>query len=64
MNNEEVEGVLGAGYYENIKLFPLAVDVKFADIHDNLDPKRMERLDPETRTRLRKKYAKALEQLA
>lgn len=51
-------------YWARIKDHAPAVLVKLCDIYDNLDPERMCYLDPGTQTRLRRKYAKALEVLA
>jgi hypothetical protein len=51
-------------YYAVIKSHPLALPVKLADIADNLDETRLEKLDGLTAARLRTKYAHALEQLA
>lgn len=48
-------------YYYAIKKNPGAVQVKLADIEDNLSPWRLTYLSDETRERLKKKYAKALE---
>ena len=50
-------------YYKNICKNPGALIVKKADIGDNLQPWRLEYLSDETQTRLRAKYAKALEAL-
>lgn len=50
-------------YYERVKRSPLAIEVKLADIADNLDPKRFSLLDTDTQTRLNKKYTLALEVL-
>jgi len=50
-------------YYEAIKQNPGAVMVKLADIGDNLQPWRLSYLPPETQSRLRAKYAKAIELL-
>jgi (p)ppGpp synthase/HD superfamily hydrolase len=50
-------------YYANIKRNPGAVQIKLADIEDNLSPWRLTYLAPETQTRLRTKYAKAIELL-
>lgn len=50
-------------YYEAIKKNPGAVQVKLADIGDNLQPWRLAYLPPATQERLRSKYAKAIEQL-
>lgn len=50
----------GRDYYERIKQSPMALKVKLADIADNLDPERLDRLDDKTRARLVKKYEAAL----
>ena len=50
-------------YYERIRNIPVALMVKHADILDNLDPERLALLDEKTQTRLRQKYAKALDAL-
>lgn len=50
-------------YYASIKNNPGAVQVKLADIGDNLQPWRLNYLPPETQARLQKKYAKAIELL-
>jgi (p)ppGpp synthase/HD superfamily hydrolase len=47
-------------YYERVKANPLALRVKRADIDDNLDHDRLDRLDLATRERLIRKYAHAL----
>lgn len=47
-------------YYARVKSNPLALKVKLADIRDNMDYERMNKLDAETRNRLFKKYDKAL----
>lgn len=47
-------------YFARIKADPLALQVKLADIADNMSEHRMGRLDAETQSRLRAKYAKAL----
>lgn len=47
-------------YYQRIKLYPLALEVKLADIADNGLPERLALLDALTRQRLEQKYAKAL----
>lgn len=49
-----------ATYYERIRTSPLALQVKLADIADNLDPRRLAQLDAETQLRLVQKYAAAL----
>lgn len=48
-------------YYEGIKKNPGAVQVKLADIEDNLSPWRLSYLSEETQKRLKEKYKKALE---
>ncbi len=48
-------------YYARVKAVPVALKVKLADIRDNMDAERMNKLDAETRNRLFKKYDKALE---
>lgn len=50
-------------YYEGIKRNPGAVQVKLADIGDNLQPWRLAYLPPETQKRLRDKYSRAIELL-
>lgn len=52
-----------AFYYEQIRKNPGAVQVKLADIGDNLQPWRLSYLPPDTQTRLRAKYAAAMKQL-
>ncbi|AWG63405.1 HD domain-containing protein [Mycobacteroides abscessus subsp. abscessus] len=47
-------------YYERIAANPVALVVKIADISDNTNPDRLDRLDQETRARLIGKYRKAL----
>lgn len=47
-------------YLRRVAANPLALQVKRADIGDNLSPARMARLDTETRARLEIKYATAL----
>ena len=51
-------------YYAQIKLNPVALKVKLADIADNMDEARLALLPPKTADRLRRKYAKALEALS
>lgn len=46
-------------YYARVAANSVALRVKNADIEDNLDPKRTDQLDPETRQRLAEKYAHA-----
>lgn len=48
-------------YYAAIKANRDATVIKLADIEDNLSPWRQAYLEPETQSRLRAKYAKALE---
>lgn len=48
-------------YYECIAADPGAVQVKKADIADNLSPWRLSYLSDDTQLRLRRKYAKALD---
>lgn len=55
------DGEDSAIYYRGVRADPLAREVKLADIHDNLDPVRMAKLDDATRTRLVIKYGKALQ---
>jgi len=54
-----VDGVAPEVYYKGIKADPLALQVKLADLHDNLDPQRVRRLDLALAARLRAKYGKA-----
>jgi hypothetical protein len=51
-------------YYERVKGDYISRGVKLADIHDNLDARRLAKLDDATIVRLVKKYAKGLEALA
>ena len=51
-------------YYAQIKKNPGAVQVKLADIGDNLQPWRLSYLPDETQDRLRVKYQKAIELLS
>ena len=46
-------------YYRRVVGNELARAVKHADLDDNTDPARVARLDPETRSRLEAKYARA-----
>ena len=50
-------------YWERLRAEPSAVLVKLCDIYDNLDPARMCYLDEVTQTRLRTKYARAMQVL-
>lgn len=51
-------------YYERVRADSIALSVKYADIHDNLDPARLRLLDPAEALRLRRKYGEALVLLA
>lgn len=55
--------ILDEFYYAGIKTNAGAVQVKLADIGDNLQPWRLAYLPPATQDRLRAKYAKAIDQL-
>jgi hypothetical protein len=54
------EGIEPQAYYARIREAPLALSVKLADIHDNLDPARLSKLDAETASRLLRKYGASL----
>jgi (p)ppGpp synthase/HD superfamily hydrolase len=54
------EQVEAQEYYAKIRKDPLARSVKLADIHDNLDPARLSKLDAKTASRLLRKYGAAL----
>jgi len=54
------EGEALNSYYARIRGNGLALQVKLRDIADNMDWERINKLDPETRDRLDKKYRKAL----
>lgn len=47
-------------YIARVAKDPVTYKVKRADIEDNLDPKRLQSLDPEKRNRLKRKYKTAL----
>lgn len=51
-------------YYDRVRTDPVALAVKYADIHDNLDPTRLRLLEPAEASRLRRKYGEALVRLA
>lgn len=51
-------------YLRDVNGNPLARRVKLADIEDNEDPERLNKLPKETRKRLEKKYSKAREELS
>ncbi|HVT78368.1 MAG TPA: HD domain-containing protein [Acidimicrobiales bacterium] len=53
------EGQADVDYYATVAANELALRVKRADIANNTDPVRTARLDPATRDRLARKYAKA-----
>jgi hypothetical protein len=61
---EEWAAEKSAFYYSEIKKNPGAVQVKLADIGDNLQPWRLAYLPSETQERLRTKYAKAIKLLS
>lgn len=50
-------------YYARVKLNPIALTVKAADLSDNTDPKRLQLLEPRLRADLEAKYALARHQL-
>lgn len=50
-------------YYSEIRGNPISLRVKLADIADNANEARLALLDEETASRLRKKYAKAVQML-
>ena len=50
-------------YYARVKVNPIALQVKLADVASNTDAARMALLDESTRERLTRKYAHALEVL-
>lgn len=52
-----------ADYYARVRANPLALQVKLADIADNIDPARTALLEDATRVRLEAKYAAALRAL-
>lgn len=58
------EGESPEAYYARVRENPLARRVKLADIHDNLEPARIARLDADTQRRLLAKYGAALIALA
>lgn len=57
----KIPGEPNVDYYNRLKSNPYARAVKIADMKDNLDPKRLAKLDDDTIARLVKKYAKGLE---
>lgn len=46
-------------YYERVKANEIAVVVKWYDVMDNADPRRLSRVAPDTQDRLREKYERA-----
>lgn len=46
-------------YYERVKDDPIAVAVKWHDVRDNADPRRLAKVAPDTQDRLRAKYERA-----
>lgn len=52
-------GEASSAYYGRVAADPLARLVKEADLKDNTTPSRLAALDPDTRTRLKHKYAHA-----
>jgi (p)ppGpp synthase/HD superfamily hydrolase len=55
------ESVPPQQYYASIKTDPIALAVKLADLADNTDPVRLNRLPDDTQARLRTKYRVAYE---
>jgi hypothetical protein len=53
-----------ADFIARVQTNPLAANVKRADIGDNLDPRRLDKLDEVTRAQLIEKYSPALQMLA
>lgn len=52
-----------ADYYERVKANPMALVVKWHDVADNADPRRLAKVAPDTQERLRAKYERAREAL-
>lgn len=52
-----------AAYYREIRGNTISLVVKLADIHDNMDAKRLAMLDVGTASRLHRKYSEALKTL-
>lgn len=48
-----------ADYYERVKANPMALVVKWHDVADNADPRRLAKVAPDTQERLRAKYERA-----
>lgn len=57
----KIPGEPNEDYYNRLRSNRFARAVKIADMKDNLDPKRLAKLDDSTIARLVKKYAKGLE---
>ena len=51
-------------YYDRVKSNPLATIVKWYDVADNADPRRLAKVAPDTRARLKPKYEAALIELS
>jgi (p)ppGpp synthase/HD superfamily hydrolase len=58
-----ISGEAPEEYYARVRANELALQVKLADIADNLDPERLAVLEPATAARLMQKYDKALQDL-
>jgi (p)ppGpp synthase/HD superfamily hydrolase len=50
-------------YYERVKANEIATAVKWHDVADNADPRRLAKVAPDTRERLRAKYERSREAL-
>lgn len=59
----KVDGEASEMYFARVRSNELARQVKYADIHDNLDPLRMAQLDDATFKRLAAKYGKAIAEI-
>lgn len=57
----KVKGQKYEDYIRQVKVNPLALSVKMADISDNMSPRRLYNLAPEKAEYLKDKYTKALE---
>lgn len=53
------KGEAFAAYYERVKADPVACAVKWHDVADNADPRRLALVAPDTQDRLRAKYERA-----
>ena len=56
----KIEGEAPESYYARVRANGLALQVKLADIHDNLDPARLALLDAPTANGFMAKYGRAL----